>query len=273
LRHVLPAEGHFLHSLRGVAVVHWRRSTWAAAAVAGALFTGVIAAPDLAHAGGLFDFLFGGPQDRQQPAPVESYAEPSAPIAPVAPVPSGPESVRQGGGGGGRYVAYCVRLCDGLHFPMEHLTNATPVETCRAMCPASKTKVFFGTGIDQAVAKDGAHYADLDSAFVYRKQFVANCTCNGKDAFGLAPFDLSRDPTLQPGDIVSTKDGFVAYSGSGQSYTRVNPSTLTAELNGIATSRAPAATRLTRDIEPPSPDDDPGTITPSAPAPRRQADR
>ncbi len=37
---------------------------------------------------------------------------------------------------------------------------------------------------------------------------MANCTCNGRDAFGLASFDVKNDPTLRPGDIVSTKDGF-----------------------------------------------------------------
>ena len=89
-------------------------------------------------------------------------------------------------GGNGRFVAYCVRLCDGQHFPLDHMTNATPVETCRAMCPASKTKMFFGSEIDRAVARDGARYADLDNAFVYRQHLVPNCTCNGKDAFGLA---------------------------------------------------------------------------------------
>ena len=25
----------------------------------------------------------------------------------------------------GRVIAYCVRLCDGQHFPLEHLANAT----------------------------------------------------------------------------------------------------------------------------------------------------
>jgi Protein of unknown function (DUF2865) len=88
------------------------------------------------------------------------------------------------GGGGGRYVAYCVRLCDGHHFPLEHTANAAPIETCRAMCPASKTKVFFGSGIDHAAARDGQRYTDLDRAYAYRDHLVANCTCNGRDALG-----------------------------------------------------------------------------------------
>src|SRR5271163_4269761 len=194
---------------------------------------------------GMFDFLLGD-QDRQPPPPpAQSYAEPSTPVVPA---PLGPQSVRQGNGDTGHVVAYCVRLCDGQHFPIEHMSNATPVETCRAMCPASKTKVFFGSEIGGATAKDGARYADLDTAFIYRKQLVANCTCNGRDAFGLAPFDLSSDPTLRPGDIVMTKDGPMAYAGKNgkaDAYTPVDSAAVAAQLNP-ASPRVP----LSRKSEP-----------------------
>ena len=240
-----------------------RQLQWCAAVLAAALSAAALS-PGTAHAGGLFDFLFGD-SDRQPPPPApQSYAEPSPPVGPVMPAPLAPESVRQGGGSTGHVVAYCVRLCDGQHFPLEHMTNATPVETCRAMCPASKTKVFFGSEIGAAVAKDGVRYADLDSAFIYRKQLVANCTCNGKDAFGLAPFDLSSDPTLRPGDIVSTKDGLMAYNGrngKADAFTPVNPSTVIGELNSVA-SRVASIRRN----EPPV-DDDAGTIAMPQPAP------
>ena len=235
---------------------------WQAAVLFGTL-TAVGLAPGAAHAG-FFDFLFGGAEQRPYSPPVNSYAEPSAPVTPA---PLGPESVRQGGGGTGHTVAYCVRLCDGQHFPLERMSNATPVETCRAMCPASKTKVFFGSEIGGAVAKDGARYAALDTAFVYRKQLVANCTCNGKDAFGLAPFDMSNDPTLRPGDIVSTKQGLMAYSGksgNAAAFTPVDRSSITAELNSV-TSRVP----VSQHSEPVVAADDPGMIAmpQSAPPP------
>jgi Protein of unknown function (DUF2865) len=247
---------------------------WHAAMIASALAAAALATvPVSAHAAGLLDFLFGGGQQQQGPPPnLNSYAEPPPPlpgVGRVAPAsPTGAESVRQGGGDTGRAVAYCVRLCDGLHFPLEHMTNATPVETCRAMCPASKTKIFFGSEIGGSVARDGQHYADLDTAFIYRKQLVANCTCNGKDAFGLAPYDMSKDPTLRPGDIVSTKDGFVAYSGKsgpGGTFTPVDSSSVAAALNPRS-----ARVQLSRRAEPPQPasdDEDPGTITPSPNAP------
>ena len=53
-------------------------------------------------------------------------------------------------------------------------------------------------------------YADLDNAFVYRQKLIPDCTCNGKDAFGLAKIDVASDPTLKPGDIVATGDNVKA---------------------------------------------------------------
>jgi hypothetical protein len=253
---------------RGIAVVYEcpiKSLKWRDAAAIGALLaTALMTMPHAARAEGLFDFFFGGLQRQSAPAGVNSYAEPPASIGRVAPQsPSGIESVRQGGEAIGRAVAFCVRLCDGQHFPLERMTNATPVETCRAMCPAAKTKVFFGGAIGGAAARDGQRYTDTDNAYLYRKQLVANCTCNGKDAFGLARFDLSSDPTLRPGDIVATKDGFVAYSGArGQSaFTPVDSSAVAAQLTP-GSSRV----KLSRRAAPPSADDEPGTIVP-APAP------
>lgn len=218
-----------------------KQGRWQAAVISGALAFAALP-PGAANAAGLFDFLFGGPE-RQAPPPGESYAEPSAPIGRIAPAPLGAENVRQNSGSTGRDVAFCVRLCDGQHFPLERMSNATPVETCRAMCPASKTKLFFGSEIGGAVAKDGARYTDLDTAFIYRKQLVANCTCNGKDAFGLAPFDSANDPTLRPGDIVSTKQGLMAFSGRNGGVAQYTPV--------AAASVATARVAFNRKSEPP----------------------
>ena len=197
--------------------------------MAGAL-CGAATVPQPAPAAGLFDFLFGG-QDRPA-APVRSYTEPSA--------RSSPETVHDYGGSG-RTVAFCVRLCDGEAFPVARLANATPIETCQAMCPASQTKVFFGSQIDGAVARDGVHYADLENAYVFRKHLVANCTCNGRDQFGLVPLRIADDPTLRPGDIVVTQKGLMAYSrgGQGAAYTPVDPSSVMNQLNSVTSPQAP----------------------------------
>ena len=241
---------------------------WRAAFVAAALACfACLPAPDLARAQGIFDFLFGGPQRPPQSSP--EPAPPPPAVGRIAPAPLGQERVNEGAGSTGHAVAFCVRLCDGQHFPLEQMASATPADTCRAICPSSQTKVYFGAEIGAATARDGAHYSDLNTAFLYRKQLVANCTCNGRDPFGLARLDVRTDPTLRPGDIVSTKQGLETYSGkSGQAgavFTPVSPSALGPQLNSVASPSRP------NQAVPPSPqqqevDDEPGTIVrPQAP--------
>jgi hypothetical protein len=212
--------------------------------------------PDLARAEGLFDFFFDIFQSRSAPQPQQNAypAPPPTGLGRIAPVPLGQESVNERSGSTGHSVAFCVRLCDGQHFPLEQLVNGTPAETCRAICPYSKTKVFFGTEIGAAVGQDGQQYAGLDNAFLYRRQLVANCSCNGRDAFGLASFDVKRDPTLRPGDIVSTKEGLLAYTGrsaQGATFTPVNPATLPVNVRPTSSPVRPApSSDLIADDEP-----------------------
>jgi hypothetical protein len=217
---------------------------WRAAVITGALSAALLTtAPDFARAQGFFDFLFGGPQQRPAPPPVyDAHPPPPPGIGRIAPAPLGQESVNENAGSTGHGVAFCVRLCDGQHFPLEKIAG-TPVETCRAICPYSNTKVFFGSEIGGAVAEDGQKYTNLSTAFVYRKQLVANCSCNGRDAFGLATFDVKNDPTLRPGDIVSTKEGLLDYTGkSGQAagFAPVNPATLPPDISPGSSQTRPA---------------------------------
>jgi len=207
------------------------QARWCARLSSGALLVASGAlAPDIASAQGFFDFLFGGSQQHDTAPPPPSHPPPPAERpGRIAPAALGQESVNEGGGSIGRGVVFCVRLCDGQHFPLEQMVKGTAAETCRASCPYSKTKVFFGSQIGSAVAEDGQHYASLETAFLYRKQMVANCTCNGKNAFGLAPFDVKNDPTLHNGDLVSTENGLAVYSGTsarGATFTPVDPATL-----------------------------------------------
>ena len=106
-----------------------------------------------------------------------------------------------------------MRSCDGKYFPLTLRGNATPVALCQAFCPASATKVYYGSNIDDATASNGERYADSENAFAYRKALRADCTCNGRAPSGLAPVDLSLDTSLRPGDVVATTDGLVAYTG------------------------------------------------------------
>ena len=178
--------------------------------VAAAALAGSIAlAPRMASAEGLFDFFFGGIQKQQQqqkaPAQASFFADPFGINQQAAPTP--PRSVASGSG-----PAFCVRSCDGRYFPLAR-GNATPVQMCQAFCPASATRVFFGSSIDGASSAAGERYADSENAYGYRKALRADCTCNGRDPAGLAPVDLTLDTSLRPGDVIATSNGLVAYSG------------------------------------------------------------
>lgn len=184
-----------------------------------AALTAFAAAP--ASAQGLFDVIFGAISGRQ-PSP-NAYADPNA------------EARRPAGAVFGSGTFYCVRLCDGRFFPMSRHANATPAQLCSAMCPAARTRIYSGSEIGRAVAQDGARYADLDNAFTYRERVVDNCSCNGKDAFGLAPMSVASDPTLRAGDIVATANGLMTYNAAaaksgraagaqGANFTPVDPS-------------------------------------------------
>jgi len=155
---------------------------------------------------------FGQQRPPAPPAPIppqtNAYSDPSNPSDRPVQTPLGQAPAPATSGGPG--VAYCVRTCDGRYFPMVRHANENPVQLCSAFCPAAKTVVFNGSQIDYAVAANGARYSDLEHAFVYRKQIVAGCTCNGKDAFGLAHIDVANDPTLRQGDVVASGDNVKA---------------------------------------------------------------
>src|SRR5262249_40850620 len=153
-----------------------------------------------ASAQGIFDLFFGGFRRQQSPS-VSSYADPNSPFGPR-------QEPRSEGG-----VAFCVRTCDGRYFPIQRASGANPAQVCSSFCPAARTKVYPGGTIEYASAIDGSRYKDLPTAFVYRDKTVAGCTCNGKDPYGLVTADAANDPTLRPGDIVATEQGFVAYNG------------------------------------------------------------
>ena len=108
--------------------------------------------------------------------------------------------------------AFCVRTCDGRYFPVTGPDQESRASACNSFCPASETKVVYGSDIDRATTERGKPYSELPNAFRYRNEIVAGCTCNGKDQFGLAQVDIDRDPTLRKGDIVASANGLMAVS-------------------------------------------------------------
>jgi hypothetical protein len=181
-----------------------RGVTLVAATLAGSLAI----APSQVSAEGLFDFFFGGAQKQARQAPPQAnfFADPFGLNQP----PQQPAPVARVAGSG---PAFCVRSCDGKYFPLTMRGNATPVQICQAFCPASATKVFYGSTIDGATSSSGERYAESENAFAYRKALRADCTCNGRDPAGLAPVDLTLDTSLRSGDVIATTDGLVAYTG------------------------------------------------------------
>ena len=165
--------------------------------VAAAIVGPVALTPEMSAAEGLFDFFFGGGQKQQQQTSFFNN-NPQSPLPRPVVVSAGP--------------AFCVRSCDGKYFPLMR-GAASPAQLCQAFCPASPTKVFFGSRIDIAYAATGERYADSENAFAYRKALRADCTCNGHNPAGLASVDLAMDGSLRSGDALATADGLAAYSG------------------------------------------------------------
>jgi uncharacterized protein DUF2865 len=105
--------------------------------------------------------------------------------------------------------AFCVRTCDGRYFPVTAPDNQSRVSSCNSFCPASETKVVYGSSIDDAATETGKPYSELPNAFRYRDEIVAGCTCNGKDQIGLAPVKIENDPTVRKGDLVVGVQGLM----------------------------------------------------------------
>jgi hypothetical protein len=147
-----------------------------------------------------FSALFGGMGRARGHYVPPPFADDDGPV----PVQRG-ETRRYSSGG----QAFCVRTCDGRHFPVTASDNASKAASCESFCPASETKVFYGSSIDNAATEDGKPYSELPNAFRYRNELVAGCTCNGKDQIGLAPVKVENDPTLRKGDIVAGENGLL----------------------------------------------------------------
>jgi hypothetical protein len=178
----------------------------------GAVFAaGMVCVAPNAQARDFFTALFGAFSDN--PASGQQRLDSSPPLPFASPGdffgrPSEPARPRVSYSGGGGQ-AYCVRTCDGRYFPITAGDGQSRAASCNSFCPASETKIVYGSSIDQAATENGKSYSELPNAFRYRTELVAGCTCNGKDQIGLAPVKIEDDPTLRKGDIVAGANGLV----------------------------------------------------------------
>ncbi len=145
-----------------------------------------------------------------------AFGRPQAPMRPLPYASEGNSSIPENdlqrsrplySSGGSQ--AYCVRTCDGRYFPISAAGSQSKAASCNSFCPASDTRVVYGSNIDSAVTEGGKPYSELPNAFRYRNELVAGCSCNGKDPTGLASVRIEDDPTLRRGDIVAGGGGLM----------------------------------------------------------------
>jgi hypothetical protein len=150
------------------------------------------AAPQPQRQRGLLEALFGGGGWREEST-----------------IDSGPLDMP----GGSTFRTVCVRTCDGFFFPISFATVpgrfGEDESTCKRLCPASETMLFAyrnpGEEIDQAVSINGTPYTQLPNAFKYRQAYNASCSCRSTGQSWAEALGVSRDETLQQGDILVTE--------------------------------------------------------------------
>ncbi len=115
------------------------------------------------------------------------------------------------GGEFGTYRTLCVRTCDGYYFPISFSTVpsrfADDEQTCRAMCPATDAALYVyrnpGEDVNQMVSLAGEPYTALPTAFRYRQEYDAACTCGAPAAAALSPLSVPADISPAPAAPVS----------------------------------------------------------------------
>jgi uncharacterized protein DUF2865 len=113
----------------------------------------------------------------------------------------------------------CVRTCDGFYFPISFSTVPSKFQDderqCQQMCPAAEVALFSyrnpGEDMSQAVSTAGKPYTQLPTAFRYRQEFNAACSCK-KPGQSWGEALGTNDPTLERGDIIVTEEKAKALS-------------------------------------------------------------
>jgi len=118
--------------------------------------------------------------------------------------------------------AWCVRSCDGRHFPASGTDEQSRLASCNSLCPTGNTEIVYGNDIDHAATSSGKPYSQLPNAYRYRAEAVAGCTCTGKNQAGLASVPVENDPTLRKGDIVAGANGLVVANPEGGKHAEVS---------------------------------------------------
>jgi hypothetical protein len=81
---------------------------------------------------------------------------------------------------------------------------------CQRLCPAAEAVLYShrnpGEDVTQSVSSSGRSYSELPTAFSYRKQFDAACSCRAPGQSWSEALRQLDDQTLVRGDIVVTEE-------------------------------------------------------------------
>jgi hypothetical protein len=140
-----------------------------------ALVAALVAAAGPSHAQSLLQRLFGFGVERLQELRFGRMG------------PSGYGSDYQGGGWEedfGTYRTLCVRTCDGFYFPISDGVRRERLyadsRSCMQRCDGEARLYYYPTdrgSVETMVDLSGRRYADLPTAFRYRKALVEGCAC------------------------------------------------------------------------------------------------
>src|SRR3979411_2548953 len=125
----------------------------------------VLNAAPAAQARDFFSALFGAFSDNPSLAPARPERSAPLPFASEGdffgrPAEQARPRVSYGGG-----QAYCVPTCDRRYFPITAGDRPSRAPSCHSFCPASETKVVYGSSIDHAATETGKSYSELPNAF------------------------------------------------------------------------------------------------------------
>jgi hypothetical protein len=112
------------------------------------------------------------------------------------------------------FQTLCVRTCDGYYFPISYATVpgrfGEDERTCKRLCPATEVSLYThrnpGEDMQQAVSISGAPYTQLPTAFKYRHEYDAKCSCRAPGQSWAEALGVDKDQTVQQGDIIVTEE-------------------------------------------------------------------
>ncbi|SFO28916.1 Protein of unknown function [Cohaesibacter marisflavi] len=104
----------------------------------------------------------------------------------------------------GTFRTVCVRACDGFFFPISFSTTQNgfqrDAQMCQSSCPGTDAELFVyhnpGESPDDMVSLSGQPYQALETAYLYKQEYVPGCSCQAP-ASQMASISNSDRPRAQ----------------------------------------------------------------------------